>query len=234
MPETGSTSKTVPPWAWVGCGCVGAVGAFFIVVGGLGFWGFQRVRDMSETMSDPVARNEQALEVLGAESLPDGYDSVAVFSVPFAFDYVVLSSQPSEDEGLVLDSDTNGFLFMSFPAVGDGDKELYDFFEGRSDDVASLRREQFNLDLRERVAAGRLARENDEILWVSHLGSVSTDTIDAAGDGLVTMMLFECNDSRRRLGVWSGPAAADSTELAGSVADEVAIESFTLPFNPCH
>ncbi len=32
----------------------------------------------------------------------------------------------------------NGFILTSFPAFGDGDKELYDFFEGRIENIDSL------------------------------------------------------------------------------------------------
>ena len=131
-----------------GCGCVGAIAALVMVVVGLGFLGAQKVREISETMNDPEARAQKALEILGAEALPVGYFTVAAVSVPFVFDFAVLSDQVGEPS-------KNGFIFMSFPSFGDGDEELYDFFEGRTDNVDSLKREQFNVDLRERVAIGQ-------------------------------------------------------------------------------
>ena len=72
-------------------GCVGAIATLVLIVAGLGFWGAQKARELGETMSDPEARTEKALEILGAEALPDGYFTVAAFSVPFVFDFAVLS-----------------------------------------------------------------------------------------------------------------------------------------------
>lgn len=223
-------SKGIPPWVWVGCGCVGAIATLIFIVVGLGFWGVQKAREIGETMSDPEARAEQALEVLGAEALPEGYVTVTAVSIPFVLDFAVLSAPK------------NGFIFMSFPAFGDGDEELYDFFEGRTDNVDSLKRERFNVDLKERVAIGRLDRAEDQILWVSHRGVVESDEIDATDesrDGLVTMMLLECDDDRRRVGIWFGPdpspeSPADSIDLTGSVADRSEIETFMRPLAPCN
>jgi len=224
--------KGIPPWMWVGCGCVGAIAALVMVIVGLGFLGAQKVREISETMNDPEARAEKALEILGAEALPEGYSTVAAVSVPFVFDFAVLSDQVGEPS-------KNGFIFMSFPAFGDGDEELYDFFEGRTDNVDSLKREQFNVDLRERVAIGQLDRAEDQILWVSHRGVVESDDIDKGHDGLVTMLLLECDDDRRRVGIWFGPdpspsSPADSIDLAGTVGDRSEIERFVKPLAPCN
>ena len=223
-------NKGIPPWIWVGCGCVGAIATLVFIVVGLGFWGAQKAREIGETMNDPEARAEQALEVLGTEALPEGYVTVTAVSIPFVLDFAVLSAAK------------NGFIFMSFPAFGDGDEELYDFFEGRTDNVDSLKRERFNVDLKERLATGRLDRAEDQILWVSHRGVVESDEIDAMDEGragLVTMMLLECDDDRRRVGIWFGPdpspeSPADSLDLAGTVADRSEIESFMRPLAPCN
>ena len=231
--------KGLPPWVWVGCGCVGAIVALVLIVAGLGFWGAQKARELGETMTDPEARTEKALEILGAEALPDGYFTVAAFAVPFVFDFAVLSDQPPAEDGQPSEPARNGFIFMSFPAFGDGDEELYDFFEGRTDNVDSLKRERFNVDLKERLATGRLDRAEDQILWVSHRGAVESDEIDDSHEGLVTMMLLECDDDRRRVGIWFGPdpspeSPAASLDLTGTVGDESEIESFMRPLEPCH
>ena len=231
--------KGLPPWVWVGCGCVGATATRVLIVAGLGFWGAQKARELGETMSDPEARTEKALEILGAEALPDGYFTVAAFSVPFVFDFAVLSDQPPSDDGRPGEYTRTGFIFISFPAFGDGDEELYDFFEGRTENVDSLKRERFNVDLRERVARGRLDRADDEVLWVSHRGTIDTEEMDNAHDGLVTMMLLECDDDRRRVGIWFGPdpspeSPADSIDLTSTVGDDSEIESFMRPLEPCN
>ncbi len=56
--------KGLPPWVWVGCGCVGAIATLVLIVAGLGFWGAQKARELGETMTDPEARTEKALEIL--------------------------------------------------------------------------------------------------------------------------------------------------------------------------
>lgn len=231
-------NKGLPPWVWVGCGCVGAIAALVVIVVGLGFWGAQKARELGETMRDPDARTDKALEVLGAEALPEGYFTVAALSVPFVFDMVVLSDQPPDESGTPSELARNGFIFTSFPAFGDGDDELYDFFEGRSDSIDSLKREQFNVDLEERLSHGRLERGRDELLWVSHRGSLDSENIDNAHDGLVTMVLFECNDDRRRVGIWYGPdpypeTAVDALDVSGTVADVSELEIFMRPLAPC-
>ena len=242
--------KGIPPWMWVGCGCVGAIAALVLIVAGLGFWGAQKAREIGEAMNDPEARADKALEVLGAEALPEGYFTVTAVSVPFVLDFVVLSDQPPPTDGEPSESapPRNGFMFMSFPSFGEGDEELYDFFEGRSDNVDSLKREQFNVDLRERVATGRFDRAEDQILWVSHRGAVESDEIneidepdkiDSGHDGLLTMMLLECDDDRRRVGIWFGPdpspeSPADSIDLTGTVGDASEIENFMRPLSPCN
>lgn len=233
-----SEKKGLPPWIWVGCGCIGAIGALILIVVGLGFWGAQKAREISETMSDPDARSDKALEVLGAETLPEGYYAVSALSVPFVFDMTVLSDQPPDDDGSPNASSRNGFMFMSFPAFGEGDEELYDFFEGRSDSVESLKRERFDVDLKERLSHGRLERADDELLWVSHRGALDSEDIDDAHVGLVTMMLVECNDDRRRIGIWFGPdpspdSPADAIDVTGTVADVSELEIFMRPLAPC-
>lgn len=233
-----SEKKSIPPWVWVGCGCLGAIGAFAFIVLGLGFWGAQQVREVNETMSDPDARNEKALDILGAQALPDGYFAVAAVSIPFVMEFAVLTDRPPDESGRPTSLGTKGFTFMSFPAIGAGDEELYDFFEGRTETTDSLRRERFNVELRERLAHGRLERADDSVLWVGHRGVVQSDHVDSPPDGLVSLALFECGDDRRRIGIWTGPdptpeSSPNDVDRVGTVTDEAEIERLLAPLSPC-
>ena len=63
--------------------------------------------------------------------------------------------------------------------------------------------------------------------------------MDNAHDGLVTMMLLECDDDRRRVGIWFGPdpspeSPADFIDLTSTVGDDSEIESFMRPLEPCN
>lgn len=232
-----SQDKGLSPWVWVGCGCIGAIVALVAVAVGLGFWGVNKARELGESMTDPDQRTERALTALGASELPDGYYAVVAFSVPFVFDFAMLSDEPPKEDGEPT-MGRHGFLFVSFPSIGEGDEELYDFFEGRSEDIESLRRENLDLDLDERLDRGLLERDTDDILWVTHRGRVTTEHAEDSHDGLVTLTLFECDDARRRLGVWFGPddapeTPAEDVDLAGTVGDPAEIEAFMAAMEPC-
>jgi len=160
-----SENKGFPPWAWIGCGCVGAIAALVAIAVGLGFWGVNKAREFGELMKDPEEREERALSALGASELPDGYYAVVAFSVPFVFDFAMLADEPPKENGEPVMGE-HGFIFVSFPAFGDGDEELYDFFEGRSEDVGALRRENMggrdhHVDHGRHLAMGYRHRDRD-------------------------------------------------------------------------
>ncbi len=229
-------SKATSPWVWVGCGCVGAIGLIVagIVVAGLFLRG--AARNLEEMMENPIARDEKAAAVLGADSLPEGYHSMVALEVPFIMKMALLSDQEPDEEGEVDSWDEWGFLYFDFLRLGN-QQELLDFFEGREDSAKVLSDNGINFDLDERLARGELSREGDEILWVSHRGSVSVS--QGSGSGITTVMLIECpNDKRRRLAAWFGPdpdpnAPPEELVLAGTPADEAALAALMAPMHPC-
>ena len=233
-----SIVKRIPFWAWIGCGCAGAIGAIVLGTAGLFFWGVQRVGEYSESMLDPVERLERTLEVLHAAELPEGYYAILAFSI-FGAEVAILSSNPSGEDGRPPDVGERNFFF--FTNFDDDDEEWHNFLEDSDTgnmtymDTPDLLVNDVDVDLGERVASGVLDRDNDRITWVSHNGTADYEDLGWESDeGLVTLMLFECgvDEPESWTGVWNGPAPAD-VEYTGSVADPVEIESFVAPMHPC-
>jgi hypothetical protein len=233
-----SEGKAFPAWAWVGCGCLGAIGAIAVLAVAIGFWGVQKARQFEEELADPAERAKSALAVLGASELPEGYHPVVAFSVPLLLDVAVLSDLPPDETGRPAEFGERGFIYVSYPAFGQDQREIRDFFEGTRDDLDELGRHRIDLDLDERISNGKISREADDVLWVSYRGTIDTDDAGRSKEGLMALLLIDCGGSRQRFGVWLGPdpdpeAAAADLDVSGTVSDPEAIERFLSPIHPC-
>ncbi len=240
MPEAKRTS----PWVWVAAGCGGAL---FLIVGcvvSLGYFGVRQVRQFEERMSDPEKRLEAALDVLNAEELPAGYYPLMSFSVPFVMDSVILTDREVAggfDDRSPEALGERGFLYFKMLRFDRTEqRELRDFFEGRSDDPSVLRRSHINVDLkpRDRVANGELPNGDGQVLWVSHRAD-SFSHRTANEDALATMMLVECpGDQRTRFGILYGPdpapeVAVGEADWSGTAADPGEVAAFASHFDFC-
>jgi hypothetical protein len=211
------------------------MGIFVIAVG---FWGARKARQFGEEIADPEKRAEKALAVLGASEMPEGYHPVVAFSVPVLLDVAVLSDIAPDESGRPPEVGDRGFVYVSYPVFGQDQRAIRDFFEGGRDDFDELGRHRIDLDLEERIANGRISREDDDVLWVSHRGTLETDEAGRSKEGLLTLMLLDCRDSRNRFGIWLGPdpdpmAAPAELDISGTVSDPEAIERFLSPIHPC-
>ena len=234
-----SESKAFPAWAWVGCGCLGALGAIAVLAVAIGVWGVQKARQFGEEIADPGERAKRVLTVLRASEMPEGYHPVVALSVPLLLDVAVLSDLPPDETGRPPEFGEHGFIYVSYPAFGRNQREIRDFFEGKRDDLDELGRHRIDLDLDERISNGKISREADDVLWVSYRGTIDTDDAGRSKEGLMALLLIDCGgDSRHRFGVWLGPdpdpeADAADLDLSGSVSDPEAIEHFLSPIHPC-
>jgi hypothetical protein len=209
-----------------------------IVLMVLGFWGVRKAQQFGEEIRDPATREQKALSALGANEIPAGYHAVVAFSIPFLLEVAVLSDVAPNDSGRPPEIGEHGFIYVSHPVLRKDQRKIRDFFEGKSVDLEDLGGRRIDMDLDQRIANGRFSRQGDEVLWVCHRGTVDTDDTGSANQGLISLLLIDCGDSRNRLGIWLGPdpdPAAEPAELdlAGTVADPAAIESFLGPIQPC-
>jgi hypothetical protein len=234
-----ASEKPVPAWVWVGCGCLGAIGVLVLLLLGVGFWGFQKARELGETMANPEERTRQALEMLGTDTLPEGYHAVMEMSVPLVFEIALLSNAPPDADFPLEVTGSRGFVYMVFPSFNGNDADLEDFFDGRTDRLSRIDRDQLHVELEERVASGTISREAGRVRWVSHRGRVLEEGDGRGEPGWVSLLSFDCPDSkRRRIGVWFEPdpirGDRESPEaLTSTVADPAEIAAFIAPLRPC-
>ncbi len=224
----------------IGCLIVGVLG----IIGGVVavFWLVQWAGEVKETLRDPASREQQALDILGAERLPEGYYAMLGVRVPFLLETAILTDQQPDESEEPPDLGERGLLYFSMRSFGRDREELDAFFRGETDDPAVLQKHNVQLDLDERVASGAIERSSGPVNWVSHRGDMHSGRTRGRHQGLVTLLQIHCAaDNRNRLGVWFAPypeEAADESEetpvsLAGSIADPASVEAFVGHFRFC-
>jgi len=225
---------------YLGIGCLIAAVVLVLVGAVLGFGFFRWTRDVKAAMEDPGSRQEKVLAILGAQQLPEGYYPMLGVSVPMLVEMAMLTDRPPGEDGEVPELGVRGLIFMSMRDFGGDRQELDDFFAGRNDDPAALRKNNINIDLEERVGSGRIERSTGPVLWVSHRGEMISGETHGRHDGLVTLLQIHCptDDNRNRLGIWFGPEPAsvegdDGEALLGSIADPEEVEAFVEHFRFC-
>lgn len=240
MPEGKGTS----PWVWVGVGCGALVLIVVGVIGALGYFTMRTVKGIEEQMTDPVAREEKALDVLGAEALPEGYHPMMSFSIPFVLDVVLLTDREPDPDGELQNFGDRGFIYVK-TMQGESDRQrLLDVFEGnaRLEDVLResgirFHNSEIGLERDEEILRSAWEREDATIRYVASRGSVLLER--EWKEGLNTLLLAECPDGDRkvRLGIWFGPlpeqGADGSYDYTGTLADETVIRDFAGHFRPC-
>ena len=226
------------PWIYVGCGCLALVGITIATCVGVGFMGYQQVRDISENMADPVARADKAREVLGADELPPGYNAQFALSIPWIMDMVVISDQaPIEGELDSIDLHNLGdsaLLYFEFPDFGEQRKELRRFLEGETDHPNINMEVDIDFDPEKVLSRGRFDLGDTELFYAVFSGDIRSDK--GRREGLQSMFLLECPDEERfRLATWfrSYPETMTPEDAASEYADEPTLRQFMSHFAPC-
>ncbi len=231
--------KSSSPWKWVLLGCGLALVAAIGIIAALGYGTYRWGKSMEATMKDPVAREAEVLKVLGCANLPEGYYAVTAISIPFIMDMAVLSDQPPTTGGRPGRMGERGLIFMRIIAMGKQEKELEDYFEGRSQDAEPLRRSGIHIDSSEVLKREVLEPKgtNPRLRYLVQRGSLSQS--GRRSQGLITIILPACpSKSKRTMLIWAGPdptsgGSLDQALIPGTVADEDAIAGMVGQFRLC-
>jgi hypothetical protein len=123
--------------------------------------------------------------------------------------------------------------------INPGDKqEMYDFFEGRSENPVVLRNNGVQMDVGEIMERGMFSLGDQEMRYITYRGDI-TVAEGGAEDGLNTMFMVECPGSGRlRIGIRYGPdpnptATPEQFDLQGTVNHPDNLTNFLSQFNFC-
>jgi hypothetical protein len=228
------------PWVWIGCGCLLALFLIVAVIGGMIFMGVSWVRNVEETMSDPVKRTERVREILDTDELPEGYNAIAAMSVPLFADVAILGTNEPDAEGRVREMGDRGFIYMRMKlAMGQKEQELRDFLEGKTDKAPDIvLKSNIRMDTEDVVKRGTMELEDSTVVYSAYRGDI--DVEHKTGRGLASMAMIQCPDDHRiRLCIWFGPdpsqgGSLEEADLSGTPADEAALADFLSHFAFCN
>lgn len=231
-------SDRTPAWVWFLGGCLTVIVVIALGIGLVTFFGYRWARNIAETQKSPASRNAKACEILGCDGLPEGYHAAFAVQVPFLADLAVLSDRAPGPDGDIQDVGDNGMIYIRSLRMGSNEQELRDFFEGRTDDVAVLKKNNINLDAREMIARGKLPGDDRKtMMYVVQRGTVDWQKKKAGG--LLTTVVIECaGDKKMRLALWFGPdplpgQPLTTEQLGGTVGDPARIGTFMNQFRFC-
>lgn len=227
----------------IGVGCAISIAVVAVVVGGLMFYGFRKAREVETTMKDPEARRSQALELLAADSLPEGYYAVTAFSIPFLMETVMLSDDEPEGEGDVesaLERGDYGLIYTRTRLFGDQKEQFENLFEGGGDPSGLADRIPLRLRSHEPIRFGSADEPGRRLRWGTYRGTLGDHGGRNEAEGLWSAISIDCPDprGRSRIAIWFGPdpdpeAPAAELDLTGSVGDAERIQALLAGFDVC-
>lgn len=234
-------------------GCIlsvlGCLGVALIASVAVGFYLYNKAKEFGETVKNPEPKT---LEMLGMQTMPEGYYANFAFKIPFLMDMVLMSNQPgtfSDDErrqGQPFGDE--GLIYMKFINFKKSSGELQDYFEGKSENDRVLSDNGIHIDVDEVLGRGTVTINGSDAYYLTQRGSINTNG-GARAEGLITLVLIRCpDDNKMRFGVWYGPdnqaetgeasasesdSGSASSDLTGTVGDKFKIQSFFGQFQFC-
>lgn len=227
------------PWVWIGCGCLVALVLVVGVIGGMIFMGVSWVKDIEETMSDPVKRADRVKEILDTDELPEGYNAIAGITVPLFAELAVLGTNEPDDHGQLNELGERGFVYMKLKlSMPEKEQELRDFLEGKTEKSPDIvLQSNIRMDTQEVIKRGEMELDGSSVIYSAYRGDI--DVENKSGRGLAAMAMIQCPDDHRiRLGIWFGPdptegESLEEADLTGTPADEQALKGFLSHFDFC-
>jgi len=206
------------PWGCVLGGCAATIVVVIVVVSVAGYFGVKKAKELGESMTDPAKRADRVMDVLGAESLPEGLYPGFALSVPFFMDLAFLVDNPPKENGEPGHMESRGLIYFSVRAGGHQQRELERFFEGEANDAELLRQNNIKIDLDRLIGRGIFDGQDSPVRWVSYIGRMKDHSSSA--ESLITMLKADCDDSRMHLGIWLRPISALPEGLTQSAAED--------------
>lgn len=234
----------------LGCGCAALVTLVMLAVVGITYFTYRQAKGLQENFTDPEKRAEKVAELMRPTAMPEGYQPLGGFRVPFLMDLAVLTDKAEpeggEDGGGDL-FDRGGFFYVSTFGFGRDDAEIRAYFEeGEEQGSEGLRNVPFDVEsggemdvefgLQEEIDRGEVPIPGGRALYVARRGELRLE--GERTEGLSTMVYLDCDDDNRmRFGLWfeMAPETAEGEEmdLTGSPADPPALEAFLGHFRVC-
>jgi len=208
--------KQKSPWLYVGLGCgililLGLIG--IVVLGSLVFKSCQE----GFSQLNPEVQEANALKLLGAERIPDGYNVAMAVSMAGTTEVILTTSNfsitnpnaPIEDTGPRRSFQYSERRNIMSPG------SLKEWFEGATDNAHALAANGMNYEAGSIIGRGRINSAGAEVLYVFQ--RYAKDTTISSEFDLGAILLFECEgDDHIRYAVWNAelPEEAASTDPA--------------------
>ena len=229
--------KSTSPWIYLGCGCVAIIGLLMLGTCTAGFFGVTAVKDYLEDLGDPVARNERALKILGAEEWPEGYSAQLYFRLPRLFEIILLTDgEPLEfdsENDADMDEEHMGNRIFAYVSVRDSKGEINPFDPM---DAGSVQVDAgVEVTSAKKLSEGTLPIDRGQILYETHQGELLTESREVH-QGVYAVLKVECEsaDPLARFGLWFfRQEVVTEDDPAGTPADEEALAAFLEYFTFC-